>query len=193
MPKLYIISDCNGAGKTTSSQTILPEILDCKEFVNADYIAAGLSPFQPDTAAIAAGRIMLERIKDLINLNVTFAIETTLSSKTLKFQIESAKNKGYEIVLLYFWLKSPELAIERICERVLKGGHLIGDEIVKRRYYRGLRNLFEIFIPLSDYWTIIDNTTTNPVTVVEKDLENYLKILDEKLYNYIKELANEQY
>jgi len=91
MPKLYIISGCNGAGKTTSSQTILPEILDCREFVNADYIAAGLSPFQPDTVAIAAGRIMLDRIKDLINLNVSFAIETTLSSKTFKQTIESAK------------------------------------------------------------------------------------------------------
>ena len=102
MPKLYIISGCNGAGKTTSSQTILPEILDCREFVNADYIAAGLSPFQPDTVAIAAGRIMLDRIKDLINLNVSFAIETTLSSKTLKQTIESAKDKRYEIILLYF-------------------------------------------------------------------------------------------
>lgn len=143
MPKLYIISGCNGAGKTTASNTILPEILNCKEFVNADYIASGLSPYQPEAAAIAAGRIMLNRINDLINSGIDFALETTLSSKTLVNTIVFAKSKNYEVILLYFWLSSVELAIDRIAERVKKGGHSIGDEIVERRYYRGLKNLFD--------------------------------------------------
>jgi len=104
MPKLYIISGCNGAGKTTASNTILPEILNCKEFVNADYIASGLSPYQPEAAAIAAGRIMLNRINTLIHSQVDFALETTLSSKTLVNTIEFAKSKNYEVILLYFWL-----------------------------------------------------------------------------------------
>src|SRR3989339_923951 len=182
MPKLYIISGCNGAGKTTASNTILPEILNCKEFVNADYIASGLSPYQPEAAAIAAGRIMLNRINTLIHSQVDFALETTLSSKTLVNTIEFAKSKNYEVILLYFWLSSVELAIDRIAERVKKGGHNIGDEIVERRYYRGLKNLFEIFMPIVNQWALIDNSFIDAVVVAEMYEQRQIKIYDKQKY-----------
>ena len=118
MANLYIISGCNGAGKTTASYTVLPDMLNCKEFVNADEIAKGLSPFNPDKVAIEAGRIMLNRVKDLINHNVDFAFETTLATKTYTQFIKDAQDKGYFVTLLYFWLNSVDLAIERVKSRV---------------------------------------------------------------------------
>ena len=110
---LYIISGPNGAGKTTASYSILPKILQCKEFVNADEIARGLSPFNPESVAIEAGRLMLTRISDLLAKNESFSIETTLSTRSYFRLIEKAHQQGYDVTLLYFWLRSPEQAIER--------------------------------------------------------------------------------
>ncbi|HKL02535.1 MAG TPA: zeta toxin family protein [Cryomorphaceae bacterium] len=112
--RLYIIAGCNGAGKTTASFNMLPAILHCREFVNADEIARGISPFQPEKVAFEAGRIMLERISELMDQGVDFAFETTLSTRSFKKFIERAKNRGYYISLLFFWLESPELAIKRV-------------------------------------------------------------------------------
>src|SRR5690606_29723799 len=136
MPNLYIIAGCNGAGKTTASYTILPEILDCKEFVNVDNIA-GLSPFNPESVALEAGRIMLTRIHELLEERVDFAFETTLATRSYVSLIKRAKVKGYTIVLLYFWLDSPEQAVKRVAKRVAKGGHHIPDNVLIRRYFRG--------------------------------------------------------
>ena len=122
---LYIISGCNGAGKTTASYTVLPEILDCREFVNADEIARGLSPFNPEGMAIEAGRLMLRRIEELLNRNETFSIETTLATKSYLNLVQRAQAKGYQVHLLFFWLRTPELAVLRVAERVQKGGHNI--------------------------------------------------------------------
>jgi predicted ABC-type ATPase len=132
--KLYIIAGCNGAGKTTASFTILLEILDCKEFVNADEIAKGLSPFQPEKVSFEAGRIMLHRIDELLSENESFAFETTLATKSYKNKIMEAKEKGYRVTLLFFWLQTIELAKERVKTRVLEGGHNIKPEIIERRY-----------------------------------------------------------
>lgn len=145
---LYIIAGCNGAGKTTASFTILPEILDCKEFVNADEIAKGLSPFQPEKVSFEAGRIMLNRIKDLIAEDVNFAFETTLATRSYKNRIIQAKEKGYRVTLLFFWLQNFELARERVKTRVLEGGHNIEPEVIARRYIRGIKNLFDIYLPI---------------------------------------------
>ena len=155
MANLYIIAGCNGAGKTTASYTVLPEILDCKEFVNADEIAKGLSPFQPEKVAIHAGRIMLQRIDELLDLKVDFAIETTLTTKSYVNTIETAKRNGYNVTLLYFWLKDVELAIERVRTRVSEGGHNIPDDVVKRRYKKGLSNLLNTLIGICNYWAVI--------------------------------------
>jgi predicted ABC-type ATPase len=139
--KLYVIAGCNGAGKTTASFTILPEILDCKEFINADEIARGISPFQPEKVSFEAGRIMLNRINELLYKNENFAFETTLSTKSFKGKIIEAKEKGFQVILLYFWLKSIPLAKERVKIRVSEGGHDIEPEVIERRYIRGIKNL----------------------------------------------------
>lgn len=176
---LYIIAGCNGAGKTTASFTILPEILECKEFVNADEIAKGLSPFQPEKVAFEAGRIMLERIDNLINSHSNFAFETTLSTKSYKHRILQAKEKGYTIKLLFFWLPSIEMAVDRVAMRVSEGGHNIPSEIIARRYVRGIENLFKIYIPLCDHWAIFDNSDETPDMIAEGIKEETTVVLDE--------------
>ena len=123
--RLYIIGGCNGAGKTTASFNILPDLLNCKEFVNADEIARGLSPFQPENVSIEAGRLMLKRIDELINSNQDFSFETTLSSKSFIKTIEEVRSKGYYVTLIFFWLESIELAKDRVRKRVAEGGHNI--------------------------------------------------------------------
>ena len=123
--QLYIISGCNGAGKTTASYTVLPEILLCKEFVNADEIAKGLSPFNPESMAIEAGRLMLKRINELLAAKVSFSIETTLATRSYTRLIQRAQNAGYKVSLIYFWLNSPELAVNRVLQRVLHSARQI--------------------------------------------------------------------
>ena len=121
--RLYIIGGCNGAGKTTASYTVLPDILQCREFVNADEIAHGLSPFNPGNVAIEAGRLMLRRIGELLGRDETFAIETTLATKSYINLVHQAQAKGYIVTLVFFWLRTPELALRRVAERVSNGGH----------------------------------------------------------------------
>ncbi len=159
-PNLYIIAGCNGAGKTTASFNVLPQILNCKEFVNADEIAKGLSPFCPESVAIQAGKLMLDRIETLMSENVSFAIETTLATRSYKNLVIRAKEKGYVVSLLFFWLESPEMACERVAKRVAEGGHNIPTDIIYRRYYLGLENLFNIFMPIVDEWALYDNNLT---------------------------------
>ena len=192
MPTVYLIAGCNGAGKTTASFTLLPEMLDCQEFVNADNIAAGISPFQPEKVAIEAGRLMLKRIDDLIKMKVDFAIETTLSGHNYIKKFTELKEIGYEVVLIYVWLNSPTLAIERIKNRVIKGGHFIEDEIVIRRYHRGLKNLFQHFIPVCEYWSIYDNSTQNTFMIAEgiKDLE--IEVINKDIWKNIRRAYNEK-
>ena len=157
---LYIIAGPNGAGKTTASYSVLPKILQCREFVNADEIARGLSPFNPESVAIEAGRLMLSRIAELLRRNESFSIETTLATRSYFKLIEKAHQQGYEVTLLFFWLKTPEQAIERVAERVSKGGHNIPRDIIIRRYYEGIDNLFRIYMPIVDTWILVDNSVT---------------------------------
>ena len=166
--KLYIIAGCNGAGKTTASFTILPEILNCKEFVNADEIAKGLSPFQPETVAIEAGRLMLKRVDELLKNGADFALETTLATKSYKQKILSAQQNGYEVTLLFFWLPTVELAIERVKQRVIEGGHNIPEDVIRRRYKNGLENLFQIYLPVVDNAMIFDNSDKKYQLIAEK-------------------------
>ena len=183
---LYIIAGCNGAGKTTASFTILPEMLDCKEFVNADEIARGLSPFQPERVAFEAGRIMLNRINDLLDRNESFAFETTLATKSYRLKIEEAREKGYTTTLLFFWLQSVALAKERVRIRVAEGGHNIGPEVIERRYLRGIENLFETYLPTVDGAFIFDNSAGEPQLVAEKTVDGEFAIIDEMKFNELK-------
>ncbi len=188
---IYIISGCNGAGKTTASYTILPEILNCKEFVNADNIAAGLSPFQPEKVAFEAGRIMLERIEFLLLSNATFAIETTLSSKSYKTKFEQAIKNGYQVKLLFFWLPTVEMAIKRVASRVKNGGHNIPQDVIKRRYFRGIENLFKIYIPLCTEWMVFDSSKNEIQMIAKGESLNSLEIFETKKWDLIKNNFNE--
>lgn len=166
--KLYIIAGCNGAGKTTASFTLLPEILNCKEFVNADEIAKGLSPFQPEKVALDAGRLMLKRIDELIENNKNFAFETTLATKSYKNRILLAKKQGYHVILVYYWLQDSQLAIERVKQRVKEGGHNIESEIIKRRYLNGIKNFFNIYFSIVDEILLFDNSDNKSDFIAEK-------------------------
>jgi len=167
MPTLYLIAGCNGAGKTTASYTLLPDLLDCREFVNADEIARGLSPFQPETVAFEAGRIMLSRIEALLLKRVDFGIETTLATKSYAQTVARAQASGYSVTLLFFWLRTPEMAVERVAARVQSGGHFIPEDVIRRRYQRGIQNLLQLFIPLCDTWFVFDNSQSSAVLVAQ--------------------------
>ena len=190
MKKLYIISGCNGAGKTTASYTILPELLDCKEFVNADEIARGLSPFQPEKVAFESGRIMLKRIDDLLNQNDNFAFETTLSTKSYKNKIIIAKEKGFTVTLIFFWLQNVELAKERVLTRVLEGGHNIEPEIIERRYINGIKNLFKIYLSIVDGLFVYDNSEGRQELIAMKTIDKKLEIINEIKFKQLKENDN---
>ena len=183
---LYIIGGCNGAGKTTASFTVLPEILQCKEFVNADEIAKGLSPFNPDSVAIDAGRLMLQRIEELLNRNESFSIETTLATKSYINLVHRAQNNGYRVYLIFFWLETPELAVQRVAERVRSGGHNIPIEIILRRYKAGIQNLFNIFMKEVDLWMIYDNSRTPRTFVAKGGKATKKEIISETTYKKIK-------
>ena len=182
---LYIISGCNGAGKTTASYTVLPEVLHCKEFVNADEIARGLSPFNPESVAIEAGRLMLQRIEYLLVKDESFSIETTLATKSYINLVRRAQVKGYTVRLLFFWLNSPELALQRIAERVAKGGHNIPEPIVRRRYVAGICNLFHLFMSEVDSWEIYDNSRYPAVQIARGGKDDETSIIVESTYKTI--------
>jgi predicted ABC-type ATPase len=190
--QLYIIAGCNGAGKTTASFTILPDILGCKEFINADEIARGLSPFQPDKVGIEAGRIMLHRIQELLAQGKTFAFETTLATKSYQNTIKQAQSLGYTVTLVFFSLDSIELAIDRVKTRVLEGGHNIPADVIARRYQNGLKNLFEIYSEIVDNLTIFNNSNGEPELIAEKDSKGIIKIKNIEVYTHLNSIYHEK-
>ena len=188
---MYIISGWNGAGKTTASYTILPELLNCKELVNADEIAKGLSPFNPDNVAIKAGRLMLSRINELIEGDNDFAFETTLATRSYVSLVKKAQNNGFLVTILYFWLNSPELAIERVKVRVREGGHNIPEETIIRRYFAGIKNLFNLYIDIADDWWLINNSGLNAETIAEGNKE-VTAIINAHVWSMLKEEYHEE-
>ncbi|MEJ2882224.1 zeta toxin family protein [Pedobacter sp. GR22-6] len=185
-PNLYVISGCNGAGKTTASYTVLPEMLNCREFVNADNIAAGISPFNPESVALGAGRIMLKRIDELLTEGADFAFETTLATKSYVSLIQKAKALGYKITLVYFWLSSPEEAIERVATRVSKGGHHIPEEVIRRRYYAGINNLVKLYKPICDFWMVVNNSLGKSEIIADGEADRSELIYNHDIWNTIK-------
>jgi predicted ABC-type ATPase len=193
MPNLYIIAGCNGAGKTTASFTVLPEMLQCEIFINADEIARGLSPLNPGLSSIEAGRLMLKKINDYIPLQKDFAFETTLSSRTFRNTILKSKKSGYETTLLFFWLNSVELAYERVENRVFEGGHHVPKHIIARRYYAGIKNHFDIYIPISDYWMIFDNSQKMSSELIAEGIKTESKIVKNiAKFGRLKSLVDEE-
>ncbi len=173
---LYIIAGCNGAGKTTASMTVLPEVLECEEFVNADEIARGLSPFHPEEVAVEAGKLMLRRIDRLLDEGKSFAIETTLATRSYRHLVARAQERGYTVTLLFFWLPSPEMAERRVAARVASGGHDIPREVIHRRYWRGISNLFEIYAERVDRWSVYDNSRNVKPIVELNDIVDSIQL-----------------
>ena len=185
MSRLYIISGCNGAGKTTASYTLLPDLLNLHTFVNADEIADELSPQNPEKEMIRASRLMVERMDQLIAKGDDFAVETTLATRSLANTVIAAKNKGYMVGIFYFWLKNPELAIRRVAIRVSSGGHDIPTETIVRRYWQGMKNLREIYLPLCNYWVLIDTSDRQGKWIAEGGLSTATHIYNKRIYNII--------
>lgn len=164
-PNVYIVAGPNGAGKSTFARLFLPDYADCKEFVNADLIAAGLSPFNPESLAIQAGKLMLERIEALSRSRVDFGFETTLAGRSYVFLLQELRAQGYRIHLFFLWLPDLELALDRIRDRVRAGGHGVPEAIVRRRAARGIGNLFHLYFPILDSWLIFENSGASPRSV----------------------------
>lgn len=193
MPRLYIISGCNGAGKTTASYTMLPEMLDCSQYVNSDEFAKGLSPFNPEKASIQASRYMIMKIRYLLKRQQDFGIETTLATRTLLKTIKMAQEAGYTVTLLYFWLNSPDLAVERVAARVGTGGHDIPEETIRRRYRVGIDYFFHDYAPICERWILADNSQIPFRVIAEGSKDELINIKDEVTYCTIRQQAIDQH
>ena len=158
MSEILVFAGCNGSGKSTLANRLLSSIQPNPEFVNADIIAARLNPDDVDAVAITASRIMLARLKELAAQNVDFAFETTLAARSFARFLRDCKRQGYKINLVYIWLESPDLAVLRVAKRVAAGGHNIPEDVIRRRYHRGLDNFFQLYSSLADRWIVYDNS-----------------------------------
>lgn len=176
-PTIYILAGPNGAGKTTFANSFLPRFANCLEFLNADLIAAGLAPFAPETQAVRASELLLKRIDELVSTRVTFSFETTLAARSYRTSILQWRRLGYRVVLHFIWLPSPELAIQRVAKRVREGGHNIPEAVVRRRYARGLANLFNLYIPIVTTVCVYDGASFPPVPIAEIEGEKK-RVLD---------------
>lgn len=188
MPKLFIISGPNGSGKTTASYSLLPEMLECSQFVNSDEFAKGLSPFDPSAAAVSASRYMLMKFHYLMEKRQDFCIETTLATRSLLKLIQQAHEAGYHVTVLYFWVNKPEISIERVARRVATGGHDIPKDVIVRRYYNGLVYFFRDYAPLCDRFILADNSQM-PFTVVADGTKKDVFIRDSEKYEHIRLMA----
>ncbi len=186
-PEIVVVAGPNGAGKSTTATVLLPENLRIDQFVNADLIALGLSPFAPERSAFAAGRIMLERIHKLSEEGMSFAFETTLAARSYAPFLREAKQAGYLVHVIYIWLNSAELAVARVAHRVQQGGHDVPRAVIERRYQRGLRNLFSIYIPLANSWTLCDNSGRELIVVAQGEGGAEPRVFDALKYDRIVE------
>lgn len=183
---VYIIAGPNGSGKTTFAKKFLPDYAKCPNFVNADLIAQGLAPFEPRSAAIKAGRLVLQQIDEYTNRGIDFAFETTLSGRSYVRLLRVLRAKGYATHLFFLWIPSPELAIGRIKDRVAEGGHDVPVEDVRRRFTRGIYNFFKLYQPLLNSWMLFDNSGAKPV-LIAKEKNGHIEIIHRQLFESIRE------
>ena len=181
---MYIISGCNGSGKTTASYTLLPELLDCSEFVNSDEFAKSLAPFHPETAYITASRYMLKKLRYLFTRREDFCIETTLATRSLLKMVRMAQDQGYFVTVVYLWLNDPEIAIRRVAARVEAGGHDVPPDVIRRRYFTGLEYFFNLYLPVCDKWMLVDNSEADFRIIAEGSAKG-TTVRDLALYNKI--------
>jgi predicted ABC-type ATPase len=189
-PTVYVIAGPNGAGKTTFAARYLPAFVQCREFVNADLIAAGLSPFAPETQAIRAGRLLLTRIKELAQARSDFGFETTLAGRSYVRALKDMSAAGYRLELFFLWLPSADLAVARVANRVSQGGHSIPEETIRRRFDSGLRNLFQVYLTLMNAWYLYDASRYPPVLVAHAN-EGQRHVHETELYESITSIWGE--
>lgn len=191
MPHVIIIAGPNGAGKTTAAPALLNHALDISHFVNADTIAAGLSAFAPEKAAIQAGRAMLERMRYLANEGENFAFETTLASRSFAPWIADLKMKGYLFHLTFLRLDNADLAVSRVAERVKLGGHFVPEDTIRRRYVAGLKNFFSLYTPIADSWQMYDNTDIENFDPIASKINSRLEIQNSLIWQSLVEAYDE--
>ncbi len=180
-PTVYVIAGSNGAGKTTFASQFLPDFVKCREFLNADLIAAGLSPFAPETQNVRAGRLLLERIGELAQQRADFGFETTLSGRTYFKLLTEMKAGGYHIKLFFLWLPTADMAVDRVENRVAEGGHGVPPADIRRRHHAGLRNLFRLYRTILDTWWLYDASRLPPKLIaIEED--GHLVVKRKRLY-----------
>lgn len=172
MSEIFVFGGCNGSGKSTLASKILSSLSPSPEFVNADIIAAQINPNDVDAVAIAASRLMLDRLKVLAVQNVDFSFETTLAARSFAPFLRKCKQKGYKVNLIYVWLPNSDLALQRVQKRVASGGHNIPQDIIIRRYQRGLNNFVDLYSPLADYWIVYDNSQSPTQVIAEQTINN---------------------
>lgn len=177
-PYVIVVAGPNGAGKSTAAPYLLRDALEVREYVNADAIAAGLSAFRPESVAIAAGRIMLGRMRQLAAARTNFAFETTLASRSFAPWLAKLGRRGYHVHLLFLWLESADLAVNRVAERVRLGGHDVPEVVVRRRYEKGLRNLFGQYMPLAERWQLFDNSQTTGPRLIASGTQRVVESVD---------------
>lgn len=187
MHTLYIIAGCNGAGKTTASKFLFPEVFRTNIFINADMIAADINPENPGQVAMQAGRVMLQQIQQHLAALYTFAIETTLATRTYLNLVKQAQLLGYDVVLFFFYLPSADMAKERVRLRVSKGGHNIPAEVIERRYVAGIKYFFE-YIQLVDRWRLYENRQSPPVKIAEGERDKFVNIINFELWEKLKQV-----
>ena len=186
MPNIIIIAGPNGAGKSTLAPALLRDTLGILEYVNADTIAEGLSAFAPQDASFDAGRVMLGRLRELADERWDFAFEPTLASRFYAGWLSELQRMGYRVHLTFLWLENVELALERVRTRVHSGGHDIHEANVRRRYDRGLKNLFDLYLPIVNSWRIYDGSNIMPKKIAEFAKGQEMTIYDEDLWKTIK-------
>lgn len=188
MPNVFVISGPNGAGKSTAAPLLIGQRLGIAEFVNADVIAAGISAFSPESAAIEAGRIMLRRLRQVADEGKDFSFETTLASRSFAPWIARLRReRNYRFHLAYLWLPSPELAVSRVGERIRAGGHAVPPDDIRRRYRRGISNFFSIYQPIADSWELHDNSFSPPRLIAAQERSGPVRFGDAGLWNAIQD------
>jgi len=192
LPTVYVIAGPNGAGKTMFASDFLPAFVQCREFLNADLIAVGLSPFAPETQNVRAGRLLLERIRELSEERADFGFETTLSGRTYVKLLGDMKASGYRVMLFFLWLPSAEMAVARVENRVKQGGHFVPPEDVRRRYGNGVQNLFRLYRPLLDGWWLYDASRLPP-KLIAKEEQQQLMIQQKRLYKRIEQQSEQNH
>lgn len=190
--KIFMIAGPNGAGKTTTAMSLIPNSTMIYDFINADEIARGLAPLHPESMSLTASKLMLKRIRELLDSHKNFAFETTAAGVNYIKHLKEAQENGYQVHLLFLWLSSPDLAVKRVAQRVVQGGHHIPEDTIRRRYYAGLKNLIKHYVPLADTALILDNSIAELNKIIaKKEVANGLEIEETSIWKEIERMTHD--